>query len=555
MDKRLLEHYGWSSAFLLLFIVAFYIQNRYAISNIDDWPYSFICERTGEGYLSVADDGASPRPITSLRDAIASQSVDYFKSNGRFITHTLVQYFCGTMPMSRFICLNTLVFALFTLCLLRLTVPKPAKLQSVITVCSAIWLLIPFKGLTMMGNIALSMNYLWAAAFNLLFILLYLHTPKQRFLILAPLAFIIGSLQESFSISIAAALIVHAFFQRKTIRPSQVAIIAAYNIGMLTCVLSPANFQRAESIGGFGFHIGSIFGLLSSPIVWLFIVCIAVTAWKGTLQEYFRRHTIVLMSIFFNLVFVIFVAYNGRHQLTAVNIFMFVFVFKVYFAEVRCRKLTRSVAIILNGAALLSYFPILQARQNYHAAFQKLTNNIMTTNNSVVDGHDFEALSAQYSQNLFLNYNYIATFTFLEWDFYERTLSLKLSHGRNPLLVTTVLPDKQTFIASSCDEKHALLPHLYSISHDALSYYVYTSTQRMPLDSVTLKVLVRSKYFVLPDKETEVHPNDVFRYDSLYYYLFRLPSAKDRPLISHGNPSVTSTAVLRNSATAPPVQP
>ncbi len=537
--KPLSKHVFYQNSIYLIFIFGFYLQNRFAISCSDDWPYSFICEKDGAGYLSAADEGATPRPITSLKDAIMSQSADYFKSNGRFITHTLVQYFCGTMNMGHFVLLNTLVFALFTLCLLKLTILNRKILLQTLTVLSAIWLLIPFKGFTFMGNISLSINYLWAAAFNLLFLILYHHTLNQRpssvpMIFISLMAFVIGSLQESFSICIAGSICLRAFIRRKNISSQHVIIIIAYIAGTLSCILSPANFQRAEEIGGFGFHVGSVYGLLASPVVWLFVLCVFFLIKKRMLSVEFRRQPIILTSVIINLLFILVIAYNGRHQLMALNILMFIFVFRVYLTNVSQKSL-RTVALMLTVVSLVSYYPILNVRQNYHSAFLQLTERMKASTDGIVAAHDFETLSANYKKNLILNYNYITTISFLDWEPYERIYSLKLTKGKNPHLFITVLPDEKENIALACTAEHEVVPNLYLISRDAFSYFVYTSPKPVHKDSVTITALVKSKYFFFPAKEEEKHPNDIYQYKSMFYCLF------------NNNPEMTVTSLTTKS--------
>ena len=105
---------------LVICFIAFYLQERYAIFSIDDWTYAFVVQDDYHNYQSVTDDHVIRKPVTSIYDAFISQSRDYFKTNGRFLIHALVQYICGTKTMGQFIVLNTVMFSFFILLLLRL---------------------------------------------------------------------------------------------------------------------------------------------------------------------------------------------------------------------------------------------------------------------------------------------------------------------------------------------------------------------------------------------------------------------------------------------------
>lgn len=512
----------------VIYTVSFYIMDSYAISNIDDWRYAFVCEPEGEDYLSVFKDGFTREPITSFTDAVKSQEQDYYKTNGRFITHTLTQYFCGTCSMKQFVIINTLVFAIFVLCVIKLTRPKQLNISSLLIILMGIWLLIPFKGITFMGNISLSINYLWAAAFNLLFIILYQHIFNRQcslwwLVFILPFAIITGSLQESFSIGICGALCFHALIHYKRLRFFEIAILCAYVIGSLTCILSPANFNRADDIGGFGFHLGGIFGLFASPVMWLFLITLIFLAKRKALLSYFLNDSMMLSAAIITILFVLFVAYNGRHQLMSVNIFMFIFVCKTWFSLCKQRRIFQAAAIMLTIIFLLTWYPILHARKTYYDAYQQLVKRCYESQDGYVNGHDFEYLSAKYFRNLFLNYNYVGTFTFLDWGLHDRDLSLWMTKGKNNTLVTAILPNDKSLIVKDCNKENEIQPNLFRISDGPLLYYVLKSSVFVEPERITSNIQAPSKYIILPDEKKEYHPSDVFEFNHHYYYLIINP--------------------------------
>ena len=433
---------------LVLFFFAFLFQNRYAIFCIDDWLYAFVVDENAQNYMSVADDGVTRTPVGSLSDAFYSQANDYAKSNGRFMVHSVVQYICGTMSMSSFVIMNSLVFALFTLLLLRLTFGKPAFPDLLLTL-SAIWLLLPHKGLTFMGNVSIGVNYLWSCVATLLFIALYQRmlrstlTSKSFLFCFTLYALVAGSLQESFSLPVSGALLA-VLLLRKSTRSRGAWIVAwAYVVGMLFCVLSPANFSRAGDIGGFGLHLRSFVGLASSPVfVLLVLMCLFLTA-KHKLAWFIRQNLFLFATMAVSLAFVVFIAYNGRHQLTFINVVSLLLLLRGWqltdYGTKRVRRMAVTVMVVLS---LVSYFPILNARKSYYDSYQRLIETIEKGGEGTVyDGSEFESLGRHIRQNYLLEGNYVQTFTFNNWDFYERSLSVYLTRGRSNALVTVILPE------------------------------------------------------------------------------------------------------------------
>lgn len=426
---------------LVVFFLSFYVQNQYAIFSIDDWTYTFIVNENALNYQAVTEDSIIRQPVSSFSDAIISQSRDYFKtapSNGRFIIHTLVQYICGTKTMSQFIILNSLMFIAFTILIIKLTDDIP-NIWNLLFILSAIWILLPHKGLTFMGNVTCSVDYLWSSVGTLLFIffLIWLKNHQKKhislfiMIALTIYAFIAGALQESFTIGVSGALLFYILFNRRKINKELLVITLTYMIGTLVCIISPANFQRFDAIGGMGFHPNCILGLFSSPVFIIFIGIMIVLTIKGKFKSTIKINYIIVVPIIINLLFTIFIAYNGRHQLTAINVFCLIFIIRIWM-EYASYNIKRITSILLTTIALISYFPILQARKEYYDSYQTILNRIDNENNNgIVSGKEFENNTERIKRNRILECNYIMTFTFQDWDFFERSLSVYITQGKD----------------------------------------------------------------------------------------------------------------------------
>lgn len=505
-------------AIILSFTILFYLQDRYAIPNIDDWAYSFIVDEHSDGYLSVIDDDAIRVPVRSFSDGIVSQSRDYFKSNGRFIVHTLIQFFCGCWEMKHFVILNTVVFAIFMLLLLK-TIRDKLDVWETLLVLSSIWLLIPYIGFTFLGPVSLCVNYLWSCTATLLFLLLLdkvlcLSTPLLSVFVV--FSFLTGSLQESFSIGVSAALFLYMLYKRRTLDRHWILAAVSYMAGMLVCVLSPSNFGRAESIGGFGFHFNAITGLLSSPLFILFLALNVVLVVRKKIRNFIQDNFIIYVSTIVNIAFVLFVAFTARHQLTAINVFSFILLFRFLFDVRVIREKRKALSIVTVFMTLLLFSTVFHVRKEYHDAYHTLVDRALASDDGVVDGKEYESMTTKYVYNRFYN-NYITCASFVGWNLAKELLSLYLSEGKNDSLIKAVLPESVEHIVSGCTEENEVLPGLYRLYNGC---YVYKEANLMPLDNVIIKGEIRSNFISNSLMGTTVNASEVFCYNSQYYYLF-----------------------------------
>ncbi len=426
----------------ILFVLSFYLQNRYAILYNDDWNYAFIVNQDYSNFQSTADDNVIRQPVNSLHDAIVSQSRDYFKTNGRFIVHTIVQYLCGTKTIEQFTKINSVIFALFIILVIRIINIK-LTICNLLMLISSIWILLPHKGLTFMGNITCSVNYLWAGTGTLLFIYLYQKLIQKELYSFPALflftvyAFIAGSLQESFSIGILVALFIYMIWKYKSINKQIIIVSIAYIIGSFICIFSPANFRRFDDIDGAGFHFNSVLGLLSSPTFILFIIIVIILIKNKIFIQMFKENFIIITPIFFNLLFTLTIAYNGRHQLMSINVFCLIFIFRMW-EKYNNQQVKYITTIAITSIALLSYYPILKERKKYHDAYMTIIDRINCSHDGIVSGKEFETENINIRKNRIIECNYISIFSFQNWDFFEKSLSIYLTKGKSNKLVKDV---------------------------------------------------------------------------------------------------------------------
>ena len=513
--------------FLLFSTFFFYGLDKYAIFSIDDWPYSWVSEEEGSNYFSPLGDDAVRKHVDSVEDAIVSQSREYFRSNGRFVTHVMVQTICGTVPMSTFVVINTLVFCVFLYCMLRFSLRKPYRLAEMLILLGGIWFLIPFKGMTFFGNVAMTVNYLWTTTFTLLFLLLYCwlkrsgkNIPLIGLVGLFLLSVIVGSLQESFCIGFAGAffflLIVE--WKAKTLTRTDVAIAVGYMIGAAFCVLSPANFSRAEG-DGIGFHFNVIYGLLASPAFDVFLLTLAVYLVRRRKQflAFVKDNLIFSLAFLFNLLFAIVIAYNGRHQLTCISVLALIMTCKIWFEEFQWSAKWKSFfASLLTVGMIISYIPINSLRSEYKSAYDELISRVKVSTDSIIGAKKFADLTGEIHNMPLVDNYYVNTFSFFGSDSWERGVSLMLTNGKDIYHLRHVLPEAPDIIASECINKNEVFPDLWRVG----GIYVCRSDEELPLDSFKMKVVRKPKAFFMSNVEESIKPSEKYFYNGHWYYLF-----------------------------------
>lgn len=508
-------------------IFLFHLQDRLAIPNIDDWAYTLIV--SPEDYNGYLTEVPVRQPVKSLSDALYSQQNDYIMTNGRFLIHVLVQYFCGTMSRQQFSWLNSAVFGLFLLLVFRFVKPKK-DLWLAVTFVSVLWLLLPYQGFVLMGPVSLCVNYLWTLTATLLLLLLFRHLVHRRvslpFLtVLSLFAFITGSLQESFSIGISAAMLVYIVSKWHQLNRQIIVFALAYLAGALICLLSPANFQRTESVSGVGLHLNAVFGLLSSPP---FLLLAAYMTWmtvKHRIKEFLYQHLFLITAMTVALLFAVFLAYTARHQLTIINVFSLIILLSCWTSYASEKKtLKRVTAIAFTVATIILYIQILSIRTNWHNAYLAFEQRCRHSTDGTVDGGTFETMANSLMYNRIYN-NYATIFTFIGWDYGKQMFSMYLTEGKSNKQITDVLPYSKEELAQQCCTSPEVKPSLYFLKD---GYYLLRADSCLSKDNVLLVGSLESGFTYQSSHEGVFKANETFYFNGYYYYLFN-----NKPRIVH----------------------
>ena len=259
-------------ALLAISVICVILMNVFSIPAHDELSYAFM----GQSTPSV---GFCPR-VQSLMDIVRQQSKDYMSANGRIFVHGLVAFFAGFHLYYLYDIINSVVWFVFVLLVLK---ESGVKINIRHFVCgSLIMFLVWWYNETVSMNAAFGINYLWMACATLL-IMRKWRTLNSWWWI--PIGFLYGWGQETFSVPMIATLcgciaIKSIKEKRYAISAKQTIFVLAMMVGALGLIMSPGIRARAArsvdfSVAHFSIAVLKWFaGLALSvwPIVIIFLV-------------------------------------------------------------------------------------------------------------------------------------------------------------------------------------------------------------------------------------------------------------------------------------------
>ena len=514
---------------LIAFSIAYFIQYQYSISCMDDDLYIFIVPEGNSDFItSLCEPDTVRKPIESFRDVIVSNIHAYNNTNGRFIVHSVVQACCAFMSMHEFAYLNTIVFFLFLVFLIKVSLPKPYRLSHILIAVSLFWFLL-YKGRTYWGTRALVINYMWCGMATLFLYYLFDNIKNRadmenhkliKTLILFFVSLIIGSLSESFSFGLAAVFVVYYIINHKKLTIPVSVLIAGYGIGALFTAFAPGNLLRASGrVSGLSINFSFIYQFLTSPIAILLILTIVYCFWvnRDKLFSHFKKDALLWLYLVFSCTFMLFIAYNGKHQLTCVQLLSLILILRLWFpsSEINSWKV-KAIAYVLLGLMIVSYFPILQIRKQLYDAYQKGIELAVMQHDKdgmVVD-EDYERIVYDIRQNYFIREYHVFVYSFK-----KDMVSARLSKGESLDYIKLLLPVNPSEIVKSCNPQNELLPHsdIYRLKYN---FIAYRSMDK--LDIYKTKLLFFESYAggQLRKIESSIRAYERLKLGDYYYYIY-----------------------------------
>ena len=351
-------------SFVIIGTVLFLLQDMWMVRDIDDYGFSTLNE------LRINEDGqrylVHVKPVLSFADAVKSQQAAYFDYNGRFLIHTLSQWFNSMEGTTLPIIVNTLSWALLLVCFVLLSFGrKRLDAPWLIIAFAVLWLTMPNSLHMMIGSITAAADYLWTGAANLFILLLFYRITQNdrssswpKALLIGACALIAGVMQESFSIGISVGLIVYALMNCKSKKMSRDAwlLIGCYIIGTTLVALAPANFKRSDMLG----HMVRWYvlaDLLRAPIAPLTALAylVALFVKPAEVMSILKHNIVMVVAIVANVLFAIFIAYTGTWQLTCV-LLLCAILFLQLMSTLITNKIVKKMLAILAALAVIGVY-------------------------------------------------------------------------------------------------------------------------------------------------------------------------------------------------------
>ena len=446
-------------AFVILGTVMFLMQDIWMVRDIDDYGFSTLNE------LRIDEDGqrylVHVKPVLNLADAVKSQQAAYHDYNGRFLIHTLSQWFNSMDGTTLPIIVNTLSWALLITCFVLLSFGrKRLDWAWLIIAFAVLWLTMPNSLHMMIGSITAAADYLWTGAVSLLLLLVFQNITRNdkpsswpKVLLIGIFALIAGAMQESFSIGISAGLLVYALAHRKTMSRQAWVLVGCYIIGTALVALAPANFKRSDMLG----HMVRWYvttDLLRAPVVplTLLIGVVALFVKPAAVFKILNRNTVLIVAIVVNVLFAILVAYTGTWQLTCVLLMCAILLLQLSSALFTHKAVKTALAVLAVLAVIVVYSLQFNYRRNMWQVEQDMYRQARAGVGLIDLKRSFD-IDEPYRQSrlapVFRQYlrNPHETMILNNQQNGVSLLSKFLTRCKNPELVMALLPDSPQHIA------------------------------------------------------------------------------------------------------------
>ena len=330
------------------------------------------------------------KPIRGIGDIFYSQYYHYLSQHGRVVTEGIVQLLMSFRNKHIFDVLNSILFMVY-LYLLQLHSGRFTWVGTVFAAAMTFFFTRAFGEvfLWMSGSV----NYLWVACLNLT--LLYIFEKKldnnNRFAAVcyAIVAFLIGSMQEGFSVGIGAALGLCILWRRKNHQPwatVPVFITVGYLAGILFDFLSPGIWIRAKANGidqSYNVRLlldGILHVLKGLRIFWIVTAVIVIQSLRHriVLRDLLRRNSLFLNAMLFQALFLMILGHAAEPRSIFV-IDMFALIILLQLVPVQSVRL----GIASTVAFVIIYVPVLQLNWKNYQTTQAFLEELAASDGTV----------------------------------------------------------------------------------------------------------------------------------------------------------------------------
>lgn len=266
----------------------------------DDLLYRYVLDENplGDNNYSVL--------VSGWGDAIRSQFVQYFYSNGRTLIHILVQMFTGPWGPGAYSIFLGIILVVVECLFIRYTIPAGKRKYPLTWVVAAITFLYMFQGNSSNWySIAGGMNYMFPMCTTLCFLILMRHyckanTPNVLVMgLLAVFGIIVGWTQECFTIPLSGGLFFLLLRDLRKAKPAVWVLAISLWVGTAILVFAPGNFIRLEGKSIINTFINGVKLLIGTYLFWIMIVSVIILRISNKLkfQEFVRHNTLPILIL------------------------------------------------------------------------------------------------------------------------------------------------------------------------------------------------------------------------------------------------------------------
>lgn len=271
----------WSLIILLTIFIFVLILNLKTLYIADDYVYHFFYQ------TSSPTEIAHQQKISTLLIP-ASMWNHYFLWNGRFVAHSIVQYFMQFDTKIPFDICNSLIFVVLIMIIDRLASKlsnKKAQAFVLPLIFVFTWFYLPFFGQSVLW-VSGAGNYLWMSVIYLGFIMYNLkfrEASLQTFVAAGIIGFLAGASNENSGP--AAILIVLLFMIKRFIETHKISLVSSISVffsavGFLLMLLSPGSQKRGMMSRTWPVihkNLENIYNLTFDNWKWLYLLVIVLT--------------------------------------------------------------------------------------------------------------------------------------------------------------------------------------------------------------------------------------------------------------------------------------
>lgn len=271
----------WSLIILLTIFIFVLILNLKTLYIADDYVYHFFYQ------TSSPTEIAHQQKISTLLIP-ASMWNHYFLWNGRFVAHSIVQYFMQFDTKIPFDICNSLIFVILIMMMDRFASKlSNKKTQAFVLplIFAFTWFYLPFFGQSVLW-VSGAGNYLWMSVIYLGFIMYNLkfrEASLRSYIIAGIIGFLAGASNENSGP--AAILIVLLFMVKRFIETHKISLVSSISVffgavGFLLMLLSPGSQKRGMMSRTWPVihkNLENIYNLTFDNWKWLYLLVIVLT--------------------------------------------------------------------------------------------------------------------------------------------------------------------------------------------------------------------------------------------------------------------------------------